>query len=91
VLLISGSFDAVTSLDFAKKVAATLPKGTLISIPGIGHFVIPYSPCAQSVVGSFFDDPSAPNTGCVGSLKPPAFVPFSPTEENSGETLPIID
>jgi len=90
-LLVSGSFDAVTDLDFAKKVAATLAKGTIISIPGIGHFVIANSQCAQTVVRSFFDNPDAPDTGCVGSLKPLPFIPFSSAEESSGETLPIID
>ena len=35
-LLISGSFDAVTSPEFAQSVAAGLSKATLISIPGIG-------------------------------------------------------
>jgi pimeloyl-ACP methyl ester carboxylesterase len=48
-LLISGSFDTVTSLDFAQSVAAGLSNATLISIPGIGHSVIPFSPCAQRV------------------------------------------
>ena len=90
-LLVSGSFDAVTDLDFAKKVAATLAKGTIISIPGIGHFVIANSQCAQTVVRSFFDNPDAPDTGCVGSLKPPPFIPFSSAEDSGGETLPIID
>ncbi|HEX7917320.1 MAG TPA: alpha/beta fold hydrolase [Rudaea sp.] len=91
VLLVSGSFDAVTDLDFAKKVAATLSRGTIISIPGIGHFVIANSQCAQTVVRSFFDNPGAADTGCVGSLKPPPFVPSSSAEETGGETVPIID
>lgn len=38
-LLISGSFDAITSLDGAKAVAASLSNATIVSIPGIGHFV----------------------------------------------------
>jgi pimeloyl-ACP methyl ester carboxylesterase len=75
-LLISGSFDAVTSLDFAKSVAAGLSKATLISIPGIGHFVLPFSPCAQEVFASFLSDPSNPDTSCVGTLKPPTFTPL---------------
>ena len=91
VLLISGSFDAVTSLAFAKKVAATLPKGKIISLPGMGHFVIAYSECAQTVVASFFNDPSAPDTDCLHNLKPPPFVPFSLGDENSGQPLSIAD
>ena len=75
-LLISGSFDALTSLAGAKAAAARLSKATIISIPGIGHFVAPQSPCAQAVITSFLADPSAPGTSCVGTLKPPAFAPF---------------
>ena len=87
-LLISGSFDAVTSLDFAKSVAASLSTSTVISIPGIGHFVLPHSPCAQRVTASFLTDPSNPDTSCVGALKPPAFTPFQP--EGVAPTVPAI-
>ena len=72
-LLISGSFDTLTSLAGAKAAAASLAKATIISIPGIGHFVSPASPCAQEVVVSFLADPNAPDTSCVGALKPPSF------------------
>ena len=41
-LLISGSFDTLTSLAGAKAAAAKLSNATIISIPGVGHFV---SPC----------------------------------------------
>jgi pimeloyl-ACP methyl ester carboxylesterase len=75
-LLISGSFDTLTSLAGAKAAAARLSKATIISIPGIGHFVAPQSPCAQTVVTSFLADPSTPDTSCVGALKPPTFAPF---------------
>ena len=77
-LLISGSFDAVASLDFAQSVAAGLSKATLISIPGIGHSVIPSSQCAQQVFASFLSDPGNPDTSCVGPLKPPPFTAFEP-------------
>jgi len=72
-LLISGSFDTLTSLAGAEAVAARLANATVISIPGIGHSVSPASPCAQAVVVSFFADPGAPNTSCVGALRPPSF------------------
>jgi pimeloyl-ACP methyl ester carboxylesterase len=75
MLLISGSFDTLTSLAGAKTVAATLSKATIISIPGIGHVVAPQSPCAQTVITSFLADPSSPDTSCVGTLKPPSFTP----------------
>jgi pimeloyl-ACP methyl ester carboxylesterase len=72
-LLISGSFDTLTSLAGAKAAAAKLSNATIISIPGIGHAVSPSSPCAQSVIVSFLADPAAPDTSCVGALRPPSF------------------
>ena len=78
-LLISGSFDTLTSLAGAKAAAVGLSSSTIISIPGIGHFVSPASPCAQTVIVSFLADPAAPNTSCVGALKPQSFTsPASP-------------
>jgi pimeloyl-ACP methyl ester carboxylesterase len=74
-LLISGSFDTLTSLAGAKAAAAKLSHATIISIPGIGHFVSPASPCAQDVIVSFLADPGAPDTSCVGALKPQSFTP----------------
>ena len=59
-LLISGSFDTLTSLAGAKAAAASLSNATIISIPGIGHVVSPASPCAQAVIVSFLADPARP-------------------------------
>ena len=79
VLLISGSFDTLTSLAGAKEAAAKLSNATIISIPGVGHFVSPASPCAQEVVVSFLADPTRPDTSCIGTLPPPSFTaPASP-------------
>ena len=72
-LLISGTFDTLTSLAGAKAAVASLAKATIISIPGVGHFVSPASPCAQTVIVSFLAAPDAPDTSCVGALKPPSF------------------
>jgi len=72
-LLISGSFDTLTSLAGAKAAAANLSHATIISIPGVGHVVSPASPCTQAVIVSFLADPGSPDTSCVGALKPPSF------------------
>jgi pimeloyl-ACP methyl ester carboxylesterase len=78
-LLISGSFDTLTSLAGAKAAAARLSSATIISIPGIGHFVSPNSPCAQRVIVSFLADPAAPDSSCVAGLTPQTFAaPESP-------------
>ena len=71
-LLISGSFDTLTSLAGAEAAATTLSNATIIGIPGVGHAVSPASPCAQAVVVSFLADPASPGTS-VCPLKPPSF------------------
>jgi hypothetical protein len=64
----------LTSLAGAKAAAARLSRGTIISIPGVGHTVSPWSPCAQAVILSFYADPGrTPNTSCVNGLKPATF------------------
>jgi pimeloyl-ACP methyl ester carboxylesterase len=73
-LILSGSFDSVTPLAWAYAAAETLPNSRIASIPGVGHFVAPESPCAQSVIASFLLRPDAPDTNCVATLRPPAFV-----------------
>jgi pimeloyl-ACP methyl ester carboxylesterase len=72
-LLISGSFDTLTSLAGAKAAAVGLSNATIISIPGIGHFVSPNSPCARRVIVSFLGDPAAADSSCIAGLAPPAF------------------
>jgi pimeloyl-ACP methyl ester carboxylesterase len=73
-LLISGTFDTLTSLAGAKAAAARLSRATIISIPGVGHTVSPWSPCAQKVIVSFYGAPDrAPDTSCIGALKPANF------------------
>ena len=73
-LVISGSFDAKTSPQWAKYAAMTLENSTRIVIPGFGHWVTPQEPCTQSVVRSFLSNPSVPpDTSCVAALTPPPF------------------
>jgi pimeloyl-ACP methyl ester carboxylesterase len=73
-LVISGSFDAKTSPMWAKYAAKTLRNSTTIVIPGIGHFVLPQSFCAQRVLASFLSNPNLPpDTSCVADLKPNPF------------------
>ncbi|WP_030845310.1 alpha/beta fold hydrolase [Streptomyces sp. NRRL F-4474] len=74
VLLVSGTFDVKTGASWAEKAARTLPRSTTVQIPGIGHWVVPQSPCAQRVLASFLDRPTAPpDTGCVDGLEPQPF------------------
>ncbi len=72
-LIVSGSFDAVTPPTWGQIAARTLPNSTVVVIPGVGHFAASVSPCAQRVIASFLTEPNAPDTSCVGALRPPDF------------------
>jgi pimeloyl-ACP methyl ester carboxylesterase len=72
-LILSGTFDAVTSLAWARDAARTLTRSTIVRIPGVGHSVLPQSKCAQSIEASFLADPTSPSTACAVQLAPPAF------------------
>ncbi|GAA2472198.1 alpha/beta fold hydrolase [Streptomyces mauvecolor] len=72
-LVVSGTFDAKTGASWAKGVAAGLSRSTAVLVPGIGHWVVPQSPCAQRVLASFLARPTAPDTSCVAGLAPEPF------------------
>jgi pimeloyl-ACP methyl ester carboxylesterase len=55
----AGSYDAITSPQAAQAAAPGLSAATLAVIPGVGHFVVPKSDCAQRVMHSFLADPRA--------------------------------
>ncbi|MFE5805755.1 alpha/beta fold hydrolase [Streptomyces sp. NPDC056491] len=67
-LFLNGTFDMKTGASWAQRTARTLPRSTTVQIPGIGHWVVPQSPCAQKVLASFLTRPTAPDTGCVAGL-----------------------
>lgn len=72
-LALSGGFDSQTGADNGPYVARTLPKAKVVTVPYEPHVVFATSKCAQEIAVSFFDDPSAPKTGCLKSLEPPEF------------------
>ncbi|MCQ8774320.1 alpha/beta fold hydrolase [Streptomyces telluris] len=72
-LLISGTFDTKTGASWARDTARTLSRSTSVRIPGIGHWVVPQSPCAQRVLASFLARPTGPDTACVAGLTPKPF------------------
>lgn len=73
-LLLSGTFDTLTSLAGARTAASRLTHATIVSIPGVGHTVSPWSPCAQSIIVAFYAAPDRrPDTSCAGALKPASF------------------
>ncbi|MEV4896561.1 alpha/beta fold hydrolase, partial [Nonomuraea sp. NPDC055795] len=68
-LFVNGTFDMKTGAGWARKTARTLSRSTVVAVPGIGHWVVPQSPCAQKVLASFLARPAAPDTGCVAGLR----------------------
>ncbi|MGW6979676.1 alpha/beta hydrolase [Streptomyces sp. NPDC054932] len=72
-LVVSGTFDAKTGAGRARDVVRDLSGSTAVQIPGIGHWVVPQSPCAQRVPTSFLALPTAPDTACVDGLEPKPF------------------
>ncbi|MGW2522357.1 alpha/beta fold hydrolase [Streptomyces sp. NPDC001617] len=81
-LIISGTFDAKTGASWGPYTGRTLARSTAVQIPGIGHFVVPQSPCAQDVLASFLAHPTAPDTRCVAGLAPAPFT-ITPTPEST--------
>lgn len=72
-LVVSGTFDAKTGASWGAYAARTLSRSTVVRIPGVGHWVVPQSSCAQRVLASFLAHPSTPDTGCVAGLAPKPF------------------
>ncbi len=64
-LLLSGSYDAITSTSWARAAAATLTNSRVVVFPGLGHGVVTASACARSVMRSFLLHPNAPDVRCV--------------------------
>ncbi|MFF5130202.1 alpha/beta fold hydrolase [Streptomyces syringium] len=73
-LLVAGTFDAKVGASWSRAAARTLSRSTSVRVPGIGHWVVPQSPCAQRVLASFLARPTAaPDTRCVAGLTPKPF------------------
>jgi pimeloyl-ACP methyl ester carboxylesterase len=84
-LILSGGFDAVTPPSWGKIAARTLSNSTDVVIPGVGHFAASVSGCAQRVIASFLAKPNAPETSCVGALRPPSFLPAFSMKKPRGQ------
>lgn len=72
-LALSGGFDSQTGAANGPYVARTLSRATVVTVPYEPHVVFATSQCAQEITLSFFDNPTAPKTGCLTGLKPPRF------------------
>ncbi|MEV8098940.1 alpha/beta fold hydrolase [Kitasatospora sp. NPDC085879] len=72
-LVLSGGFDSQTAPSSGPYAARTLSRSTEVTVPYVAHVVFADSSCAQTITRSFFDTPTAPNTGCLAGLQPPEF------------------
>jgi pimeloyl-ACP methyl ester carboxylesterase len=69
-LTMSGGYDAVTAVPWARLAAQTISPSTSIVIPRTGHEVIVQSACAQRVLQSFLATPLAPDAACAPAASP---------------------
>lgn len=76
-LVINGTTDPITRLEYAEDQVKTLPNSTLIVYPRGGH--IPSStgptPCLPNIIAGFYNDPAAqPDTSCIAQEAPLPYV-----------------
>jgi pimeloyl-ACP methyl ester carboxylesterase len=72
-LLLAGEFDPITPPDYAQIVLNGLSHGYLFEFPGVGHDVLA-STCAQTIAGSFMQDPQEPpRASCVQEMPKVSF------------------
>ncbi len=74
VLVLSGTYDPVTSTPEAQRVADALPNATFVTFDGIGHGVWDVVPCATDLLLAYLDDPATDlDTSCAAAVPPPDF------------------
>jgi pimeloyl-ACP methyl ester carboxylesterase len=74
VLLMGGTFDGITPVEWQDEVTPGLKNSQVVPIPGVGHVVIRETPCAQSVMTAFIDNPNVPvDRTCVTQMALPTF------------------
>ena len=74
VLLITGTFDAITEPSQADDAAATLTHSRVVRFPGIGHDVYMESECGRTVVADFLSRPDSYDASCADTMRIPDFV-----------------
>jgi pimeloyl-ACP methyl ester carboxylesterase len=72
--VLAGSYDPVTPPAGSQRVAAHLAHATFVEFDGTGHGVFRTNPCADQLVTTFFNNPTAPlDTSCKTTIGPPNF------------------
>ena len=73
-LVLADEYDPITPPADSRATADALPDATFVEFPGLGHGAVFSTLCPEAVYKSFLTDPSAPDTSCVASMGPPAWV-----------------
>jgi len=74
-LILAGEYDPLTPPAYAEIAGRTLRHSSWFEFPGIGHAVVPTSPCAFAMMIDFLAAPAlAPNASCIADMRPPAWV-----------------
>ncbi len=73
-LLTVGTLDPVHPRASSEAIAKYLRNSTIVEVPGTGHGAAFAGECPTATVHAFLTDPTAGlDTGCVQSMRPPAF------------------
>jgi pimeloyl-ACP methyl ester carboxylesterase len=74
VLVLSGTYDPVTSTPGAQTVADSLGNATFVTFDGLGHGTWDVTECGTAITLAYLDDPTAElDTTCAAAVGPPAF------------------
>ena len=73
VLLLTGTFDAVTPPSQADEAAAT-PARRVVRFPGLGHDIVGSSGCGRQIMADFLNRPEGYQTRCADEMRPPTFI-----------------
>lgn len=74
VLVLSGEEDLRSPAAWAEGLAASLPRATLVRVPGAGHGTVGPG-CVGDLATAFLADPDhAPDSGCLAAVEPPSLL-----------------
>jgi pimeloyl-ACP methyl ester carboxylesterase len=74
-LILAGEYDPLTPPAYAEIAGRTLRNSSWFEFPGIGHAVVPTSPCGHAMMIDFLAAPElTPDALCIAVMGPPAWV-----------------
>ena len=74
-LVAAGEFDPITPPAYGREVARHLPESQYVEVRGMGHGVLPRTPCTRNLLLEFLDAPARPlDTSCLDSIPAVSFL-----------------